>query len=339
MLLSYIIVSVASFVLSFIITPKAIWFLNETGIIGLDQQKKVKKELPTSGGVIIAFGFLGSILGSIALNTFIIPLGFVNETILVVISSVLIATFVGVLDDLNVKNLLASNKGLKSYRQGLKQWQKPIFTLPAAVPLMVVGLGTHTMQFGSIVLNFGIMYPLIIIPLAVVFCSNAYNMLAGMNGMESGMGVVSFAFLGIFAIINNRPEAAVISLAAMGATMAFYLSNKYPSKVLPGDSLTYLLGALYVSIAVVGNIEKFALLCFAPWIIEFFLKARSRFKARSIGVLQKDGTLKNAHDKIYSLTHVAMKLKLKEKHIASFFIILELAVCSIALILVGGGII
>jgi UDP-N-acetylglucosamine--dolichyl-phosphate N-acetylglucosaminephosphotransferase len=339
MILSYVIITVASFVLSIVITPKAIWFLRETSILGIDQQKKNRTELPTSGGVIVAFGFLGSILGLIAMNTFIIPLGFDSEIILVVISSVLIATFVGLLDDLNVKKLFQDNKGLKDYRVGLKQWQKPLFTLPVAIPLMVVGLGTHTMQFGSIILNFGILYPLIIIPLAVVFCANAYNMLAGMNGLESGMGIVCFGFLGIFSMMNNRSEAAIISLATMGATTAFYLSNRYPSKVLPGDSLTYLLGALYVSVAVVGNIEKFALICFIPWIIEFFLKLRSGMKARSLGILQKDGTLKNHYDKNFSLTHIAMRFRLSERNITFLFIFLEFIVCTFALALVGGGIV
>jgi UDP-N-acetylglucosamine--dolichyl-phosphate N-acetylglucosaminephosphotransferase len=71
---------------------------------------------------------------------------------------------------------------------------------------------------------------------------------------------------------------------------------------------------------ILGNSERFAILLFLPWIIEALLKLRGRFAVRSFGDLQKDGTVKAPYDKIYSLTHVAMKLpewlKLKKKFTA-----------------------
>jgi UDP-N-acetylglucosamine--dolichyl-phosphate N-acetylglucosaminephosphotransferase len=175
------------------------------------------------------------------------------------------------------------------------------------------------------------------VPLAVVFASNAYNMLVGINGLETGMGVVAFGFLAIYAALNMRPEAAILASAAFSACLAFLVYNWYPARILPGDSLTYLLGAIFVAVAVVGNIEKFAALCFLPWILEFLLKARSRFRARSLGTLQKDGTLKAPYKKIYSLTHLMMRFKMSERKAAISLILVEFVVCSASILLLMGG--
>jgi len=78
--------------------------------------------------------------------------------------------------------------------------------------------------------------------------------------------------------------------------------------MLPGDSLTYFAGAVFVSAAVAANVERFAFYAFLPWIIEAFLKLRGKFAVRSYGDLQNDGSIKSPYKKIYSLTHAVMKL-------------------------------
>ncbi len=98
--------------------------------------------------------------------------------------------------------------------------------------------------------------------------------------------------------------------------------------MLPGDSLTYFAGAAFVSAIIIGNAEKLGILLFIPWIVEALLKLRGRFKVRSYGDLQRDGTIKAPYKEIYSLTHVVMKLpywlKMKkgftEKQIATLMI-------------------
>ncbi|MCX6642330.1 MAG: hypothetical protein NTV15_02950, partial [Candidatus Bathyarchaeota archaeon] len=83
-----------------------------------------------------------------------------------------------------------------------------------------------------------------------------------------------------------------------------------------------------------GNMEKFATLCFLPWIIESFLKLSSRFKAESYGILQLNGTVK-PKEKIQSLTHLVMSLgDFKEWQVSTILISLEVVVCTISFLLV-----
>ena len=65
-------------------------------------------------------------------------------------------------------------------------------------------------------------------------------------------------------------------------------------------------------IAIIGNIEKFAVILFIPYFLEGFLKARGRFQKESFGKLQKDGTLRNRYPKWYGCEHIAISA-LKEK--------------------------
>ncbi len=308
-------------------------FLERVGILGIDQQKPEKPRIATSGGVLVISGVLLSGFLFIGVNTF-----FLNKTtnlsyLLAAYNSILIITMVGFLDDINMRASPIKNKGLNSHRIGLKQWQKPLLTLPAAIPLMAVRAGDTTMSLpflGDV--EFGIFYPLILIPLAVVFVSNATNMLAGMNGLEAGLGFTSILTLGVYAFSIGSTEAAIIALTASFGLLAFLKYNWYPAKFLPGDSLTYLIGACFVSVVIIGNMERFGIIIFMPWIIEFFLKLRSKFKARSLGNLQKDGTLSAPYKNIYSLTHLVMKGgRLKEYQITSLLLIIEIAICIAAL--------
>jgi UDP-N-acetylglucosamine--dolichyl-phosphate N-acetylglucosaminephosphotransferase len=137
----------------------------------------------------------------------------------------------------------------------------------------------------------------------------------------------------IFALMNGRIEAALIGVSLSGALLGFLLYNWYPASILPGDSLTYLSGAALFSMMVLGDMEKFGVFIFMPWILEFFLKLRSGFDAHSWGILQRDGTLKPQHAKNYSLTHPFMRRGFNEEEITLSLMLLQCIVVGSGLLL------
>ncbi|MDI6806464.1 MAG: hypothetical protein QMD14_01455 [Candidatus Aenigmarchaeota archaeon] len=313
-----------AFVVTFFVTPHFIKFLYSAGIVGLDLQKKNKPKLPTSGGLCVASGILAGLLSHIGIKTFVY--GFQTEIIylLAIISSVLIVTFIGLLDDIGVKLTPRKTKEGMDIRFGLPQWVKPLITFPAAIPLMVIMAGDTTMAIpfvGSI--DFGIFYSLFLIPIGVVACSNLTNLLAGFNGSETGMGVIYMLSLGLYGLLHGS-IGTIIFLISFAALLGFVKFNWYPAKILPGDSLTYLLGSLVAAGVIVGNMERVGVIVLTPFIIEFFLKTRARFKASCLGKLRKDGKLDPPYGKkIYSLTHIIMNLKpLTEKQVTITMILL-----------------
>jgi len=321
-----------AFLTTLLISPYFMQFLRAGGVIGLDLHKADRPKLPTSGGTCVAFGLLAGMLTYIGLTTFLEGgLQYTTE-LLAVISSVLIIMFVGFLDDLNVKARAVITKEGLDIRVGFPQWAKPLLTLPAAVPLMVVNAGTTIMAIPFIGdVNFGLLYPLLLVPIGVMGASNAVNLLAGFNGSESGMGIVYLFGLGAFALMNGS-FAAAIFLTAFAALAGFMKFNWYPAKFLPGDSLTYLLGAVVASGVIVGNMEKIGVIVMMPFIIEFVLKLRSGLKASSLGKLRDDGRLNPPYGKsVYSITHAIMNLgRFTEKQVTLILIAIEIVFVAVA---------
>jgi len=321
-----------SFITTFFVTPYFIRFLYLAGIIGLDLQKRNRPKLATSGGVCVAFGILAGLLSYIGLHTFVSGSEIDVIPLLAVTSSILIVMFVGLLDDLNVKSRAVKTKEGYDIRVGFSQWVKPLLTLPAAIPLMVISAGETTMVIPFIErsVNFYIFYPLLLIPIGMVGASNAINLLAGFNGLEAGMGIVYFLGLGIFGLMHASAgqeilNGSAIFLIAFAALVGFIRYNWYPAKILPGDSLTYLLGSVVAAGVIVGNMERGGILVMLPFIIEFFLKLRVRFKATCLGRLREDGKLDPPYGrKVYSWTHFIMNLRLMtEKQVTMLLIAIQ----------------
>ncbi|MCS7123622.1 MAG: hypothetical protein RMJ17_03575 [Candidatus Aenigmarchaeota archaeon] len=323
-MIEYIVVSIVSFLISFFSIPRVKKIFEKYWIVGIDQHKKDKRIIASSGGIVVSLSFTFSLLIFVGIKSFV--LGSI-ENALVIFStmvSILIATLIGFIDDvLTSRKSIITKAKEKDIRLGLPQWLKPLLTLPAALPLMVLNIGDPTVNlpfFGNV--NFGIFYPVLIVPLVFVFSSNVVNMLAGFNGMEAGMAIVYLSFLSYVAFISNS-IAFPIFFISLFSLIPFFIYNFYPAKILPGDSLTYFLGSIIVVGAVAGNIEKAAVFVFLPFLIEFFLKLRSKFKASSLGIL-KNNYLKSRYKKIYSLTHLIMKIgKFNEKQITIIFIFIE----------------
>lgn len=339
MYFSIIIPFLITFLVTFFSIPYFERFFSRIQVIATDMQKKQKPIIPIAGGIPVFFGFTLGILSYIAINTFILKN---NINLLYLFAAMLtssIIAMIGFFDDINVRSKRTYiGSGAVDFKVGLKQWQKALLPLIAAIPLAVVYAGVTIITIpllGSV--NFGILFPILLIPLAVVFVSNATNMLAGINGLEAGSTSVVLITLGIFTL-NSNPVASIIAFTGAASLLAFLKFNWTPAKMLPGDSMTYFSGALIVSVVIVGGVERFGIIIFLPWIIEAFLKLRGKFKVRSYGDLQKDGTIKAPYEKIYSLTHVAMKipewLKIKrftEKQIALILIGFEVLICILSL--------
>jgi UDP-N-acetylglucosamine--dolichyl-phosphate N-acetylglucosaminephosphotransferase len=76
---------------------------------------------------------------------------------------------------------------------------------------------------------------------------------------------------------------------------------------------------------IIGDMQRAGLIVMFPFIIEFVLKARSRFKTSCIGKLREDGKLEPPYGKkIYSWTHVLMNLdKFSERDVTIALILIQ----------------
>lgn len=321
-----------SFLVTLFVIPWLIKFLKRIDLVVKDQNKKNTPLVPISGGLGVLVGVFAGIFFFVFFRTFISK-GFhsvvtdTNTLALLFASmlSIFIVTLVGFLDDLIVNKT-------KDRSSGLKQWQKPLLTFTAAVPLMAILAGDYIMYLPFLgEVNFGIFYSLLLIPIGIVGAANMVNMLAGFNGLEAGLGLVYFGMLGLYSYVNESFLAAFICLIVFSSLLAFFYFNKFPAKIFPGDSFTYLLGGALAVVAIVGNIEKAALICSIPFFVEFVLKARGRFKMQTYGYENEQGKIMSKYgQKVYSIPHFFSRTgKFTERQITYFMMFIELIFASL----------
>lgn len=286
-----------SFILAVSFLPMWIRTCRKLKLVWEDMNKfKHPRNVASSGGAVVVMAFVLGVLSYLAMKTFLFGGQIKALEIFALLSVILILAVVGLVDDL---------LGWKS--GGLPMRIRLLLAIAASIPLVVINAGVHSLSlpfFGSV--DFGIWYPLFLIPLAVVGVSTTYNFLAGFNGLEAGQGILILSFLSFVSYATGSAWLAIVGLCMVGALIGFWIFNKMPAKVFPGDVLTYGVGALIAGMAILGNFERIAFVVFIPYILEVILKVRGKLGVSSFGVPRKDGTLKMQKDKIYGLTHLAI---------------------------------
>jgi UDP-N-acetylglucosamine--dolichyl-phosphate N-acetylglucosaminephosphotransferase len=140
--------------------------------------------------------------------------------------------------------------------------------------------------------DLGIFYRLYML-LLTTFCSNAINILAGLNGLEVGQSVIiacsvllhnliELGCFGVSATTSTMPDAvsvaafqrahlfsAMVILLFLAVSLALWTHNWYPSRVFVGDTFTYFAGVVFAVCGILGHFSKTLLLFFIPQILNF----------------------------------------------------------------------
>ena len=305
--------AVIAFLGTYLTTPKIMERLRYRNITGIDLHKRDRPVIPTMGGVTIACGyFVGTLFLLAVFNDLLAPIS-------AAASSILMICMIGMIDDI----------------LDLSQRTRVFLPIIASLPLMVAASAERTMLIPLVGrVSLGILYPLIIVPIGVVAASNLTNMLAGLNGLEIGMGAIAVSSLIVSAWISGKWTCMLILTPMLGALLAFLRYNVYPSQVFPGNSGTYLIGAVIAAAVILGDMEMIGVIALLPYIAEFFIKAGTSFQGESYGTLNRDGTLSPTNpNHVESLTHLIMRLgKSTEKEIVARFWLLEALVGALSVV-------
>lgn len=296
---------VISFILTYITLPFWIAKAKRAGLVWEDMNKpKRPKNVAGSGGIVVVMSFVIGVLYYIAIRTFVFKdVNSITVEIFALLAVILILSLIGIIDDL-----------LGWQNKGLSRRTRILLAFIASIPLVVINAGNSSMNIPFLgIVNFGILYPLLLIPLGIAGATTTYNFLAGFNGLEAGQGIIILSFLSFVAYTTGFPWLSMVGLIMVAALIGFWLYNKYPAKVFPGDSITWAIGALIAGMAILGNFEKIAVFIFIPYILEFFLKFRGGFEKYSFGKPNKDGSLEIPYKKIYGLEHLSIYLLKKIK--------------------------
>lgn len=223
-----------AFFLSIWFTLFAIKRLDNLGIVSRDLHKEGGHKKPKIGGIGIAAAFAVAIVILYSTKS--------SFTTLVLLLAFLTQAAIGLLDD-----LLA-----------FRPWRKLILASFGAIPLLLL----TNLDPLSIAFVFA----------AVTIASNWTNMVAGFNGLESGLGAIMLIFLAINTAAQNTQTILLIYAAALAG---FLLFNKYPAKIFPGDVGTLPIGAVLVGATLMGAPFYKLLILLLPHFIDAALKFAS----------------------------------------------------------------
>jgi len=309
-------VAVCSAVITNAILPKWIDRMKFRKITGKDMNKLNGGKVAEMGGVSVIFGFCAAMLAAIFLSTYSGIFELNNTVLFASLATILIIGLIGLVDD------------IIGWKQGIRKWQHALIPVFAALPMMAIAAGTTALKIPFLgEVNFGILYSLLLVPIGITGASNAFNMLAGMNGLEAGQGIIIVGSLTGLALLTGQMEAVIIGIGMTAALIAFLKYNWSPAKVFGGDSLTLMTGASIAVISIIGNMEKIGIMFLALYFVELVLKARHKFQSECFGIPQKDGTLKPL-TKDGSLTQLIMSRgRFTEKQVVYIIFGMQLVIC------------
>ena len=235
----------------------------EMGITGVDVHKPDKPVTAEMGGLAI-------LIGVAAGSSFFFELepGF-SFVFLARLLTILLVGMVGVVDDL----------------VSIRQRYKPFVVAAMTIPLIIALSGRTEVYFpliGSI--PFGILYPLLVVPLGITTSANLSNMLAGFNGLEAGCAAIGIGTLTLLSATEKEYVGLAIGSLFLAGYLGFLILNWYPAKIFPGDVGTLMAGAAIATIGLISGLVFAAVVVSIPAALDFTLKMLSRnpFSARAI---------------------------------------------------------
>jgi len=109
-----------------------------------------------------------------------------------------------------------------------------------------------------------------------VFCTNAINIYAGINGLEVGQSIIigcSIALHNVIEIYLFGSQVHMFSLMIIVpfifCSLALLKYNRYPSMVFVGDTYCYFAGMTFAVVGILAHFSKTLLLFFIPQILNF----------------------------------------------------------------------
>ena len=78
-----------------------------------------------------------------------------------------------------------------------------------------------------------------------IVITNAYNLIDGIDGLASGIGIIAAISFGILAVYTHQYNMSVIAFALSGSLLAFLKYNFHPARIFMGDTGSLCIGMVF----------------------------------------------------------------------------------------------
>ncbi len=228
-----LILSISSFLLAVILTPLCRNYFKRVGMVDRpDGERKLHATpVPNMGGIPIAAAYCAS-FGVLALFGGKVPAGPAHFSILLgILPPAAIIFITGLLDD---------RLRLQPIQKLAAQIGAGAWAYAAGVQITAVA-GHHLPRWFS----FGAT------TLWLIACTNAFNLIDGVDGLAAGVGLFATATTLIAALMQKNLALAAATAPLAGALLGFLRYNFNPATIFLGDSGSLLIGFLLGSFGVI----------------------------------------------------------------------------------------
>lgn len=207
------------------------------------QAHLAKAGTPTMGGVVFLIAAVITGLWVGAWQQLLTPSLFILLFILFLYGAL------GFTDDA-IKIFMKRNLGLTSLQKLIGQ------ILGAAIfyAVFLADGNANVLNIFGFDLNLSYLYGIFVVFWLVGF-SNATNLTDGIDGLMSGLGMISFATYGIIAWHQQQYDVLIICLSVIGGLAGFFPYNHKPAKIFMGDVGSLALGGLLAAISILLHQE------------------------------------------------------------------------------------
>ena len=218
---------VLSFLLALVLTPLVRNRFRRWGVVDRPDSERKQHEhaVPRVGGIPLAVAYLCSLglLGLSPLSASALVSGALPFAVRL-LPAVLVIFATGLLDDL----------------VELKPWQKLIGETMAAGAAYWAGV--HVLAFGGH--HFADWWSLPLTVLWLVVCTNAVNLIDGVDGLATGVGLFAAFTMLLSALLANNFPLAIVTVPLVGCLLGFLRYNFNPATIFLGDSGSLFVGFL-----------------------------------------------------------------------------------------------
>ena len=225
-----------SLVVSYFMTPPVKRFAESVGAIDEPNERRINTApIPRMGGIAIFCGFMLSLLLFVNIS---------DQVQGLILGSIIIA-LMGALDDIF----------------DLKPVLKLAVQIIAALVCVYFGVrvnGVSNFMLGSGTIYISEGWSIALTVFWIVACTNATNLIDGLDGLAVGMSAISALTLMIVSLIVADRNVTVILACLFGACVGFYPYNRNPAKIFMGDVGSQLLGFVLSVTSLIGLFKMHA---------------------------------------------------------------------------------
>lgn len=230
-----------AFLICFGMTPPVKHFAELIGAVDQPSERRINKvPIPRMGGLAIFLGFVLTAL-------LFVPLSIKVTGIL--LGAVIIAVM-GAVDDI----------------VSLKPWVKLLGQIVAAVVVIRSGVvfdaisNPNPLSEVAFIEIGWLSVPLTV--LWIVACTNAVNLIDGLDGLAVGVSAISSLTMLVVSLIVSEPTVSLLLAALTGACLGFMPYNLNPAKIFMGDVGSQLLGFVLSTVSILGLFKMHAIITF-----------------------------------------------------------------------------